>query len=113
MHLRYPDVKLAQRRRQDCADKEFSFCLLHFVHIVRGLFCFRSIKFLTISESQFCFGDSLSLANVCLITKVETGLPFKCDLFTYTLIQSILDHRMILEAFKTAAPENQLDPTTA
>lgn len=68
---------------------------------------------MTIPESQLCFGDSLSLANACLITQVNIRLPFKCDLSAYTIIQAVLDHRMKLETFKTADLENQLDSRAA
>jgi len=65
------------------------------------------------SAGQFCFGDSPSLADVCLIPQVYNGLRFKCDLSSYPLIQSIWDHCIKLDAFKSAAPENQPDATTA
>ena len=65
------------------------------------------------SEGQFCFGDSPSLADLCLIPQVYNGLRFECDHSAYPLIQSIWDNCMKLEAFKTAAPENQLDASTA
>ena len=65
------------------------------------------------SAGQFCFGDSPSLADVCLIPQVYNGLRFKCDLSAYPLIQSIWDHCIKLDAFKSAAPENQPDATTA
>ena len=64
------------------------------------------------SEGHFCFGDRPSLADVCLIPQVYNGLRFKCDLSGYPLIQTIWDHCMNLEAFKRAAPENQLDAKT-
>jgi maleylpyruvate isomerase len=65
------------------------------------------------SEGQFCFGDSPSLADLCLIPQVYNGLRFKCDHSAYPLIQAIWDNCTKLEAFKTAAPENQLDASTA
>ena len=60
-------------------------------------------------EGQFCFGESPSLADVCLIPQVYNGLRFHCDLSEYPIIQSIWDHCMTLEAFKRAAPESQPD----
>ena len=75
--------------------------------------CFHSRKFLTIPESQLCIGDSLSMANACLIPQVNIRLPFRYDLSAYTIIQAVLDHRMKLETFKTADLENQLDSRAA
>ena len=68
---------------------------------------------MTIPESQLCFGDSLSMANACLIPQVNIRQPFKYDLSAYTIIQAVLDHRMKLESFKTADLENQLDSRAA
>ena len=54
-------------RLQDCADKEFSFCLLHFVHIVHGVFGFHSRKYRTIAESvkqlhfHACFSKGVNI----------------------------------------------------
>ena len=61
------------------------------------------------SEGRFCFGESTSLADVCLIPQVYNGLRFNCNLSGYPRIQSIWDHCMTLDAFKNAAPEAQQD----
>jgi maleylacetoacetate isomerase len=61
------------------------------------------------SEGQFCFGESLSLVDVCLIPQVYNGLRFNCDLSGYPLIKSIWDHCMTLDAFRHASPEAQPD----
>jgi hypothetical protein len=67
VHLRYTNAKLAQSCWQDCADKEFSFCLLHFVHIVHGVFGFHSRKYRTIAESvkhlhfHACFSKGVNI----------------------------------------------------
>ena len=63
-------------------------------------------------EGHFCFGDSPSMADVCLIPQVYNGLRFKCDLSAYPLIQSIWNHCMKLDTFKRAAPESQPDAQT-
>ena len=60
-------------------------------------------------EAQFCFGESPSLADVCLIPQVYNGLRFHCDLSEYPIIESIWDHCMSFDAFKRAAPESQPD----
>ena len=61
------------------------------------------------SEGQFCFGESLSLVDVCLIPQVYNGLRFNCDFSGYPLIKSIWDHCMTLDAFRHASPEAQPD----
>ena len=64
------------------------------------------------SEGHFCFGESLGLADVCLIPQVNNGLRFNCNLSGYPRIQSIWDHCMTLYPFKLAAPEAQPDSST-
>ena len=61
------------------------------------------------NEAQFCFGESPSLADVCLIPQVYNGLRFHCDISEYPIIKSIWDHCMSFDAFKRAAPESQPD----
>ena len=60
-------------------------------------------------KGQFCFGESPSLADICLIPQVYNGIRFNCNLSEYPIIHSIWDHCMSLDAFKRAAPESQPD----
>ena len=60
-------------------------------------------------EAKFCFGESPSLADVCLIPQVYNGLRFHCNLSKYPIIESIWNHCISLDAFKRAAPESQPD----
>ena len=61
------------------------------------------------SNGQFCFGGSVTLADVCLIPQVYNARRFECDLEDYPLIGSISEHCSSLRAFKQAAPESQAD----
>lgn len=56
-------------------------------------------------EGRFCFGDTLSLADVCLVPQVLNARRFQCDLAPYPLIRSIDKHCRGLNAFADAAPE--------
>ena len=60
-------------------------------------------------KSQFCFGESPSLADICLIPQVYNGLRFHCKLSNYPKIKSIWDHCKSNEEFNRAAPESQQD----
>ncbi len=51
-----------------------------------------------------CFGDSISLADLCLIPQVFNALRFNFSLDSYTLIQEIYAHCLTLKAFQDAAP---------
>ena len=52
-----------------------------------------------------CFGDSASLADICLIPQVYNANRFNFSMANYPLIQEINAYCMTLAAFKNAAPE--------
>ncbi len=56
-----------------------------------------------------CFGDSITLADICLVPQVYNALRFQLDMTDYPVIMRIYNHLMTLAAFKLAAPEQQLD----
>ncbi len=58
---------------------------------------------------QYCFGDSVTLADLCLIPQVYNANRFGVDLTGYPHIQRIWDNCHQLEAFIQAAPEHQAD----
>ena len=60
-------------------------------------------------KGQLCFGESPSLADICLIPQVYNGIRFNCNLSEYPIIHSIWDHCMSLDSFIRAAPESQPD----
>lgn len=61
------------------------------------------------SNGQFCFGNSASFADCCLIPQVYNALRFNIDLSAYPKIQSIYTHCNTLSTFQNAAPEAQAD----
>jgi maleylpyruvate isomerase len=58
---------------------------------------------------RFCFGDTPSLADICLIPQVYNAKRFNLDLAAYPNIVSIWDECQQLAAFADAAPEQQHD----
>lgn len=56
------------------------------------------------STGQFCFGEEVSLADVCLIPQVYSALRFEFSLEGYPLIKAIHAHCMSLAAFQLASP---------
>ena len=56
-----------------------------------------------------CYGDSPTLADICLIPQVYNALRFDCDLATTPRLFDIYQYCVTLPAFKAAAPENQPD----
>ncbi len=61
------------------------------------------------SGQSFCFGDSMSLADCCLVPQVYNAHRFNVPLDDYPLISKINEHCLSLSAFQTASPERQPD----
>lgn len=58
---------------------------------------------------QYCFGDTLTLADVVLVPQVYNALRFNLDMTAYPLLQRLYQQLMQLPAFAGAAPEQQPD----
>lgn len=58
---------------------------------------------------KFCYGDTPTMADCCLIPQVYNALRFKVDLSEYPNIVRIYEHCNSLPAFIQAKPENQVD----
>ena len=58
---------------------------------------------------QFCYGDTVTLADVCLIPQVYNAKRFNVDLSPYPNIERIWQTCRTLSAFVDAAPEAQED----
>jgi maleylpyruvate isomerase len=58
---------------------------------------------------RYCFGDSLSLADVCLVPQMYNARRFNCDLTSFPTLVAISTHLESLPAFDTARPEAQPD----
>ncbi|OGB24761.1 MAG: maleylacetoacetate isomerase [Burkholderiales bacterium RIFCSPLOWO2_02_FULL_57_36] len=58
---------------------------------------------------KFCFGDSPTMADCCLIPQIANAQRFNCDLSNVPTIMRIHDACIVLDAFANAAPANQPD----
>jgi maleylpyruvate isomerase len=58
---------------------------------------------------KLCFGDSPTLADLCLIPQIFNAERFKIDTTRYPTLQRIYDHAMQIDAFARAAPGVQPD----
>jgi maleylacetoacetate isomerase len=70
---------------------------------------FAALETMLSGKDPFCFGQKITLAEVCLIPQVYNALRFNCSLAPYPRIQAIYDHCITLPAFLEASPENQVD----
>jgi maleylacetoacetate isomerase len=58
---------------------------------------------------RYCFGDAVSLADVCLVPQMFNARRFKTDLTPVPTLTSISTHLESLPAFAAARPEVQPD----
>ncbi len=63
----------------------------------------------TAANGPFCFGDRLTLADICLVPQLYNARRFELDLTPYPRIVAIEQHCLTLDAFERARPENQPD----
>jgi maleylacetoacetate isomerase len=60
---------------------------------------------------RYCFGDSLTLADVCLVPQMHNARRFKCDVSPYPTLARIVAGLEAEPAFARAAPHLQPDAT--
>jgi glutathione S-transferase len=58
---------------------------------------------------KFCFGDTPTLADICLVPQLANARRFGCDLSIYPELLRIETACNALAAFADAAPEKQPD----
>lgn len=60
-------------------------------------------------HSNFCFGDTPTIADLCLVPQLYNARRFHCDLSRFPTLLEIDETCRTLPAFATAAPEQQPD----
>lgn len=58
---------------------------------------------------RYCFGDTPTIADVCLIPQVYNAIRFHCVLTDYPNLCRVNENCLQLPAFQAAMPENQPD----
>lgn len=61
------------------------------------------------SNGRFCFGETATMADCCLVPQVYNAVRFEVDMTPFPLISSINAHCLSQDEFDRAAPENQAD----
>ena len=61
------------------------------------------------NRGRFCFGDTPTLADICLVPQLGNARRYGCDLSRYPNILTIEKNCLALPAFDEAAPEKQPD----
>ena len=60
-------------------------------------------------SGTYCFGDKVSLADVCLVPQYANAQRMGCDLDEFVLCKKVFDYCLVLDAFKQADPKQQPD----
>lgn len=58
---------------------------------------------------QFCYGDSVTMADVCLVPQIFNARRYDCPLDAYPIQMAIFERCMALEAFRSTQPSTQPD----
>jgi maleylacetoacetate isomerase len=64
---------------------------------------------LAVTAGTCCVGDTVTLADLCLVPQVYNALRFALDLTPYPHLLRVYRHCLTLPAFASAAPEQQPD----
>lgn len=74
-----------------------------------GLAAFEKILVNSKQSGKFCYGDTPTLADCCLIPQLFAAQRFKCDLTSYKQIARVAEVCAQHPAFIAAQPSNQKD----
>jgi maleylacetoacetate isomerase len=61
------------------------------------------------ATGKYCHGDSLTLADLCLVPQIQGSILFNCDMSDIPASMRIFEECMKLDAFEKAHPKNQPD----
>jgi maleylacetoacetate isomerase len=60
-------------------------------------------------HGRYCFGDSVTMADICLVPQVFNAARFDCPVDDYPIIKAIFERCMELDAVKSTQPNTQKD----
>ena len=89
------------------SDDDLNLWAQHWIDL--GLSAFEQIVVSSPKHSRFCFGDTPTLADICLVPQLANARRFGCDLSAYPTLLQIEKACSALPAFTDAAPEKQPD----
>jgi len=61
------------------------------------------------TDKRYCYGNSITMADVLLLPQMYNARRFKCDLAPYPTLVKIAEHLDTLPPFQAARPEAQPD----
>ena len=79
----------------------------HWINL--GLSALEQMQLSAPNRGAFCFGDTPTLADICLVPQLANARRFGLDLSPFPFLVSIEKNCLALPAFAEAAPEKQPD----
>ncbi|WP_077285355.1 maleylacetoacetate isomerase [Cognaticolwellia aestuarii] len=64
---------------------------------------------LKVNSGKYCFGDNMTMADICLVPQVYNAYRFNLDMSEFPNIRRVADNCNQHPAFIAALPENQAD----
>ena len=58
---------------------------------------------------RFCYGDTVTMADICLVPQIFNAQRFDCPLDDYCTLTAIFERCMALDAFRATQPDTQAD----
>ena len=98
-------VHLKNNLRQ--SDDDLNLWARHWIDL--GLSALEQTVISSPKRGRFCFGDTPTLADICLVPQLANARRFGCDLSGYPALLQAEAACVALPAFANAAPEKQPD----
>jgi len=95
------------KREYNQSDEQVNRWAQHWIDL--GLAALEQMIVAQARRGRFCFGDTPTLADICLVPQLGNARRYGCDLSPYPAIIEIEKNCMALPAFADAAPEKQPD----
>jgi maleylacetoacetate isomerase len=89
------------------SDDDLNLWARHWIHL--GLSALEQSVVSGPKPGKFCFGDTPTLADICLVPQLANARRFGCDLSPYPTLLKIEGGCNTLTAFTDASPEKQPD----
>jgi maleylpyruvate isomerase len=95
------------KREYQRTDEQVNQWAQHWIDL--GLSALEQMILAQPNRGKFCFGDTPTLADICLVPQLGNARRYGCDLAQYPTIVSIEKNCVTIPAFANAAPEKQPD----
>jgi maleylacetoacetate isomerase len=100
-------VLILVKREYQQTDEQVNQWARHWIDL--GLSALEQMILAQPNHGKFCFGDTPTLADICLVPQLSNARRYGCDLAQYPTIVSIEKNCVTIPAFANAAPEKQPD----